>query len=435
MTNYSYVTVNPSGVESRGTLEVADSIEAVRRIKEMGLFPTKILEADRRKKQPMTAERTRSRTRRSSSRFDWLWGGVPGSVLTVFTRQTATLIEAGMPLLRGLRILHEQEENRALRRVIASVAEHIEGGGMLGEALEQHPRVFSALYVNMVKAGELGGSLEVVLRRLSEYMEKSRKIRNKVMAAMCYPAAVLVVAVAILGVMLAFVVPRFQTVFEGLMQGKPMPPFTEAVLHISMVVKSHFLLVLIGLVCVGISFALALRTRAGRSLFDRAKLAIPALGPVFRKAAIARFTRTLGTLMASGVPVLRALEIVRLTAGNVVLANVIGSIHRQVKEGEPIAPTLKSSGVFPAMVAGMVDVGEQTGALPDMLLKIADNYDDEVDNAASAMTSLLEPLLIIFLAIVVGSIVIAMFLPLVSIATDFDPNKGSGGRIAGICVP
>jgi type IV pilus assembly protein PilC len=261
-------------------------------------------------------------------------------------------------------------------------------------------------------------------------MEKALKIKGKIKAAMFYPVAVLVVATGILALLTVFVIPRFQAIFDGLLNGRPMPAFTVLVLKISDVFKSHFLTVgMVGL-ALAVVLPMLVRTRRGRRWFDRFKLIMPIIGPVCRKVVLSRFARTLGTLLGSGVPILQALTIVKETAGNVIVGGVISEIHDSVKEGGSIAGPLKESRIFPAMVSGMVDVGEQTGALPDMLMKIADTSDEEVDNAVSAMTSLLEPVMIIFLAIVVGSIVIAMFLPLIAIIGD-GPIGGGGGNGGG----
>ncbi|MCS7338746.1 MAG: type II secretion system F family protein, partial [Verrucomicrobiae bacterium] len=253
-----------------------------------------------------------------------------------------------------------------------------------------------------------------------------QRIKGKVIAAMFYPSAVLTVAVIILLVLMTYVVPKFKEVFEGMFQGKPLPGFTQFVLNVSATVREHFLKTLGAIVAVYILFKLAKRTKIGRKVIDTLKLKMPIIGPVFTKVAIARFSRTLGTLVHSGVPILQALTIVRETAGNVVVANAISAVHDSVKEGETIAAPLEAAKVFPPMVISMVDVGEQTGALPEMLLKIADTYDEEVDNAVSAMTSLLEPIMIVFLAVVVGSIVIAMFLPLIG-AIGMMTGEGLGG--------
>jgi type IV pilus assembly protein PilC len=267
-----------------------------------------------------------------------------------------------------------------------------------------------------------------VLARLSEFMEKAQKIKGKVIAAMFYPVAVLVVAIGILMILFVKVVPKFKEVFEGMLEGSQLPAFTRFVMGISEAVKNQFLFVLVGIVILVILFQLAVRTKFGRHIFDKFKLKAPVLGPVISKVAIARFTRTLGTLVSSGVPILQALSIVKETAGNVIIADAVASVHDSVKEGETITAPLEASGVFPPMVVSMVDVGEQTGALPEMLLKIADNYDEEVDNAVAAMTSLLEPIMIVFLAVIVGSIVIAMFLPLIDLMNKVgSPGGGSDG--------
>lgn len=422
MSNFAYVAIDPDGSETRGTLEVADQSEALRRVKEMGLFPTKIFDA--RSQAPRFGISRRLGARGSANTLGRLFeGGVRQGQLVIFTRQLATLVEAGMPLLRGLRILEEQEESRALKRIISEVAQTIEGGGSLAEALAAHPKVFNTLYVSMVRAGELSGALETTLGRLADFMEKTRRLKGKIKAALFYPSAVLLVATGVVGIMIAFVVPRFQAVFEGLMEGRPLPAFTTFVFGISQGV-AHHLLSVAGLIAVlAVLFVLALRTDCGRSWFDRTKLSVPLLGPLFRKVAVSRFAGTLGTLISNGVPILQALNTVKETAGNRVIGHVIERVHEQVKQGEPLAPTLKASPVFPAIVAGMVDVGEQTGALPEMLLKISQNYDAEVDNAAAAMTSLLEPLILVILAVVVGSIVIAMYLPIITIATSGDFEK------------
>ncbi|MGA9450964.1 MAG: type II secretion system F family protein [Verrucomicrobiia bacterium] len=424
MSSYCYEAVDAGGLKSQGTLDVTDQSEALKRIKEMGLFPTKVV--------PTMPFQRRSRAtavpRTFKSPIRMPRGRIKPAILTVFTRQLATLIDVGMPLLRGLRILEEQAENQALKRVIMEVAINVESGGTLSEALAAHPRVFSPLYVNLVKAGEIGGVLDVVLRRQAEFMEKALKIKGKIKAAMFYPAAVLVTATGILTLLLSFVIPRFQAVFEGLLNGREMPAFTLLVLKISDGFKSHFPAAGMTVLALVVAFRLFVRTPCGRRWFDRLKLSLPVLGKVFRKVALARFARTFGTLLGGGVPILQALTIVKETAGNVIVGDVIAKVHDNVKEGGSIAGPLKASRIFPAMIAGMVDVGEQTGALPDLLMRIADTCDEEVDNAVSATTALLEPIMIILLAVVVGSIVIAMFLPLIRIIGD---GIGGGGDAGG----
>jgi type IV pilus assembly protein PilC len=425
MASYCYEAVNAGGLKTEGSLEVADQGEALKRIKEMGLFPTRVVQAlsfPRRPKKVLALPRV-FRTQIQLPR-----GRVKPAAVTVFTRQLATLIDVGMPLMRGLRILQEQTENRALKGVIVDVASAIEGGSSLSEALAMHPKVFNPLYVSMVKAGEMGGVLELTLRRQAEFMEKALKIKNRIKSAMFYPVAVMTAAAGILTLLMVFIIPRFQEVFAGLLGGRAMPRFTVLVLNTSELFRSHYLAVGLTGIALGLGLWILVHTRWGRPLFDRCQLVVPVVGRLVRKVALARFARTLGTLLGSGVPVLPALTIVRETAGNRVLSRVIGRIHENVKEGGSMAAPLQDSRMFPAMVSGMVDVGEQTGALPDMLMRIADTSDEEVDNSVNALTSLLEPVMIIFLAVVVGCIVIAMFLPIIYIINP----PGGDGNAAGL---
>ena len=431
MPRYDYVALDSRGIETKGSIDVASQNEAIGRVKEMGLFPTKIAEADKVQAKA-TGKKAKGKTpgkagkkggaMNISIKIPGLGGKVKPKVLTTFTRQLATLVDAGLPLLRGLRVLEKQERNATLKGILGELALAIEGGSTFSEALAQHPKVFNRLFVNMVKAGELGGVLEVVLKRLAEFSEKAQKIKGKVKAALFYPVAVMIVAIGILILLMVFVVPKFRDVFGGM--GMKLPAFTELVFEISNMIKDHILETLGAVVVFVILFLLFIKTKFGRYAWDKFKLKMPALGPVISKVSISRFTRTLGTLVSSGVPILQALTIVKETAGNVIIANAVGKVHESVKEGETITAPLESSGVFPPMVVSMVDVGEQTGAMPEMLLKIADNYDEEVDNAVSAMTSLLEPIMIVFLAVVVGSIVIAMFLPLIAMISNL---SGEGG--------
>src|SRR5471032_2458320 len=431
MPKYDYVALDQKGNETKGSIEVASQNEAIGRVKDMGLFPTKIAEAAKaQEKSP--GKKAKSAARPGGKKGGGInlkipgFGGVKPKVLTTFTRQLATLVDAGLPLLRGLRVLEKQERNANLKKILGELSLSIEGGSTFSEGLAQHPKVFNKLFVNMVKAGELGGVLEVVLKRLAEFSEKAQKIKGKVKAAMFYPCAVMIVAVGIMILLMVFVVPKFKEVFAGM--GFPLPKFTLLVLAISQTIKDH-ILETAGVVVVAVIIFLLIinKTKLGRLLWDKFKLKMPALGPVISKVAISRFTRTLGTLVSSGVPILQALTIVKETAGNVIISNAVGKVHESVKEGETITAPLEGSGVFPPMVVSMVDVGEQTGALPEMLLKIADNYDEEVDNAVSAMTSLLEPIMIVFLAVIVGSIVIAMFLPLITMITNMSGDDDTSG--------
>jgi len=431
MPKFSYVAMDSRGKETKGTLEVANQNEAIGRIKEMGFFPTKVVED----KAPAAAAATKKAKGKKGGggalnfqiKIPGLSGRVKSKVLCTFTRQLATLVQAGLPLLRGLRVLQKQEKSANLKTVLGELGVSIEGGSTFSEALAQHPKIFNRLFVNMIKAGEIGGVLEVVLKRLSEFMEKAQKIKGKVIAAMFYPCAVMVVATAIMGVLMVVVIPKFKEIFQGTLgNGQDLPGFTNFVLGISDAIQKHIGRTMLEILAIVIIFNVFIRLKFGRRLWDKFKLVVPVFGPVLSKVAISRFTRTLGTLVSSGVPILQALTIVRETSGNVILARAVNAVHESVKEGETITAPLEASGVFPPMVISMVDVGEQTGALPEMLMKIADNYDEEVDNAVAAMTSLLEPIMIVVLAVIVGSIVIAMFLPLIQLMETVgeDPNKG-----------
>jgi len=431
MPKFSYVAMDQSGKETKGTLEVASQNEAIARVKEMNLFPTKIVEVDKAKEKGAAKGKpggarpgAKKKGVNLNIKIPGLGGGVKSKVLCTFTRQLATLVDAGLPLLRGLRVLEKQERNATLKGIISELALSIEGGSTFSEGLAQHPKVFNRLFVNMVKAGELGGVLEVVLNRLAEFMEKAQKIKGKVIAAMFYPVAVLVVATAILLILMVKVVPKFEEVFQGLAEGAQLPAFTRFVMGISRAVKDNLLVTTICIAVVVVLFILFKKTKFGRHAWDKFTLKMPVVGQVVSKVAISRFTRTLGTLVSSGVPILQALTIVKETAGNVIISNAVASIHESVKEGETITAPLETAGVFPPMVISMVDVGEQTGALPEMLLKIADNFDEEVDNAVAAMTSLLEPIMIVCLAVIVGSIVIAMFMPLIDLMNRVGDTGG-----------
>ncbi|MCS1409880.1 MAG: Type II secretion system protein F [Verrucomicrobia subdivision 3 bacterium] len=416
MPKFNYVAMDSRGKETKGDLNVGSQNEAISRLKEMGFFPTKVTEAANAKgKKAANKKSGKKKAGSINIQIPGLGGKVKPKVLTTFTRQLATLVDAGLPLLRGLRVLAKQEKNATLKRIIGDLGDSIEGGSTFSEGLAQHPKVFNKLFINMVKAGEMGGVLEVVLNRLAEFMEKAQKIKGKVIAAMFYPTAVITIAIGILILMMVIIVPKFKQIYTDMLEGKPLPAFTQFVLNISETVSSNFLQTGAIVILTFIVLKLLTKTKWGRWVWDKIKLKFPVLGPVVSKVAISRFTRTLGTLVSSGVPILQALTIVRETAGNVIVGNAVTSVHESVKEGETITAPLDQSKVFPPMVISMVDVGEQTGALPEMLMRIADSYDEEVDNAVAAMTSLLEPIMIVFLAVVVGSIVIALFLPLISL--------------------
>jgi type IV pilus assembly protein PilC len=421
MPRYNYVALDARGQEATGLLEAASTNAAINQLRQAGYFPTSVFEealarpdgkAARRRAAKM-ARVTKPRAKTSIVLFQRT--KIKPKILMIFTRQLATLIDSGLPLLRSLTVLAKQERDKVLKNTINKLADSVQSGNTFSDALALHPRIFNDLYVNMVKAGEVGGVMELVLNRLSEFQEKAAKIKNKVVAAMVYPMIVMTMAVAIMGFLLVFIVPKFEAIFHDMLGNKPLPAITTFVIGASNLVKNHGL-VLVGAVIAAVAlYKFFGRTRGGRFLIDSFKLRVPLFGDLNRKTAISRFARTLGTLVTSGVPILQALTITRETAGNAAIAAAISQVHDSVKEGESIVQPLEASRAFPPMVVSMIDVGEETGKLPDMLLKIADVYDDEVDNAVAALTSMLEPIMIVFLAVIVGTIVLALFTPLISI--------------------
>jgi type IV pilus assembly protein PilC len=405
-----------------GLVDASSTNEAIGQLRQAGYFPTNVSEeglgggaAEAKTSRRKTKAAPVERKARSKNIVLFQRKSVKPKTLMIFTRQLATLIDAGLPLLRGLNVLAKQEKDSVLKNAINKLADSVQSGSTFSEGLAQHPRMFNDLYVNMVRAGELGGVLEVVLTRLAEFQEKAQKIKNKVVAAMVYPIIVLVLAMAIMTFLMIFIVPKFEAIFHDMLGDKPLPTITLFVISVSSFMQNHWAILLGSVVGVIALYKLGARTRTGRAVIDRVKLRAPLFGDLIRKTSISRFSRTLGTLVTSGVPILQALTITRETAGNVVIARAISQVHDSVKEGESIVQPLEASGAFPPMVISMIDVGEETGQLPEMLLKIAEVYDDEVDNSVAALTSLLEPIMIVLLALIVGTIVIALFMPLISI--------------------
>ncbi|MDP3850280.1 MAG: type II secretion system F family protein [Luteolibacter sp.] len=418
MANFHYSALDAKGEQTDGVVSAGNEAEAIQQLRAKGLYPTQIQEEGKGKKGAKTVPplKRNAKAKPKASKSN-LGGHVKPKNLMIFTRQLATLIDSGLPLLRSLTVLEKQEPHPVLRATVSALAENVQGGSTFSESLAQHPKIFNKLYVNMVKAGELGGVLEIVLNRLAEYQEKAQKLKNKIVSAMVYPVIVMFIAVAILVFLMIFIVPKFKEMFANTDQELPLISkivfgTSEFFLARPLVLPNIvFVFFLIG-ICVFL-FNLWGRTKGGRSMIDTMKLKMPVLGDIQRKSAVSRFSRTLGTLVTSGVPILQALNITRDTAGNVVISQAIEKVHEAVKEGETIVTPLQASGVFPNMVISMVDVGEETGQLPEMLLKVADVYDDEVDNAVTALTSILEPIMIVFLALIVGSVVFALFLPLI----------------------
>jgi type IV pilus assembly protein PilC len=428
MAKFKYVAVDSKGKETQGEIEADSQAVAIARIREQQLYPTKLIPVSDRKtdkkadKSPQRAVPGIARvTKAKGSKMSMdiklpaFLSKVKSKQLMTFTRQLATLIDAGLPLLRGLQIIVRQERNPLLKRTTQQIAESIESGGTFAEALASHPKIFNKLYVNMVRAGEIGGVLDTVLMRLAEFMEKAQRIKSKVTGAMVYPVVVLIMAVGILLFLMTFIVPRFADIFKDLLEGAQLPTLTMVVMKVSDALTKQLPYVAIGVVVLVVGIRMLAKTAIGRLALDKFKLKMPIFGPLIQKTAISRFSRTLGTLMSSGVPVLQALSIVKETSGNEALGRAIQVVHDSVKEGENMAPPIESTKMFPPMVTGMVEVGEETGKLPEMLMKIADSYDDDVDATVQGLTSIIEPLLIIFLALIVGTIVIALFLPLIEI--------------------
>lgn len=428
MPKYRYTATDANGQEKGGVLEAASRPAVLVKLRELRLNPSTIEEALSAPAAPRRAPGAARRAGGGGRGLNvnltiplpkFLRRRVKRKQLAVLTRQLSTLIDARVPLLRALQILQKQEPHAGLKEIIGELGEAVEGGSTFAEALSQHPKVFDKLFINMVKAGEVGGVLQVTLNRLTEFVEKAEKIRARVRGAMIYPIVVLVMALGITTFLMIGVIPKFTEVFkEGLGKGREMPALTQFVIAASNTMVHRFLPILGTIAGVIILFKLVGRTRFGRFQMDKLMLRAPIFGSLTLRVNVSRFARTLGTLLTSGVQILQALTIVRETAGNEVVSRAVQAVHDSIKEGETMATPLESARVFPSMVVSMITVGEETGRLPEMLVKIADTYDTEVDAAVDGLTSIIEPILIIFLAVVVGTIVIAMFLPMISIISS-----------------
>ena len=426
MPSFSYTALDARGQEVRDVIEASSEQEAIQALRQAGYYPTSVGPAGKAPKgAPTPAKPAKGQGMRKEINLNIPFlerKTVKPKTLMIFTRQLATLIDAGLPLLRGLTVLGKQEPDPVMRKTVGRLSDSVQGGSTFSDALSQHPKIYNKLYVNMVKAGELGGVMELVLVRLADFQEKAQKLKNKVISAMFYPIIVLIIAIAIMAFLLVYIVPKFKEIFDDMLQGRPLPALTQFVINLSGMVQNNFFLIVLAVVAFIVGYSLFARTVKGRATIDAVTLRLPLFGDLIKKGSISRFSRTLGTLVTSGVPILQALNITRDTAGNVVLSDAIQKVHDSVKEGESIVSPLEKSGLFPPMVVSMIDVGEETGQLPEMLLKIADVYDDEVDNTVAGLTSLLEPIMIVFLAVVVGTIVIALFLPLIDIIQGLQGN-------------
>lgn len=390
MPTFKYIAKEITGKTVSGILEYSDKALLIDALRKKDLIIISIEETAKRR--PISSG-----------------GSVKLEEVVIFSRQLATMVDSGIPLVQALDILCEQIEKPVFKNILAKIKDDIETGSSLSDALARHPAVFSTLYINMVRAGESSGALDDILDRLAAYLEKSSMLQRKVKSSLVYPVVVITMAMLITLVMLLKVIPTFKGIFTMLGGELPLP--TRILIFISDTIRQMFLYVAAGITVVVFALRKYMKTPQGKENFDRMLLAMPVLGPLFRKVAVAKFTRTFATLVKSGVPILVSLEIVGKTAGNTVIEKAVESVRNGIKEGENIADPLAKSGAFPPMVVRMIKVGEQTGELEKMLTKIADFYEDQVDAAVSGLTSLIEPLIIAFLGVVIGGIVIAMFLP------------------------
>lgn len=412
MPRFSYTAIDSTGREKNGRIEAADESEARAKLSGQGLMVSS-MEADRSARSGKRGSQTKAKRPAGAAKK------IKGEELTIFTRQLATLLQAGLPLLRALEVMIRQERKPGFRVVLENVADNVRSGSPLSSGLQAYPRIFQPIYVNMIRAGEAGGVLDTVLNRLASFMEKDLKTQKKIKSAMVYPIVVISVAVIIVGLLMVFVVPSFQGIFDDLLKGAPLPPLTQVVINIANFLKPGSLIeaiVLIGTIA-GIFFGgqVFVKSKVGKAILDWVFLYSPQIGELGTKAAVSRFTRTFGTLLASGVPILQALTITRDVIGNNIVSKALDKVHDRVRDGESLATPLEQQKLFPSMVTSMVEVGEETGELSEMLNRIADNYDEDLDNAVASITSIIEPIMIVVLALIVGVIVIALFLPIITI--------------------
>lgn len=414
MPTFAFEAMNSSGQEVKDEIEAASSEEAIAKIRAKGYFPTRVKEKAGKKrvaKKPGAEAQAVTPTRKMPMSI----GGVPRKQLVSFTRQLSTLQDAGLPILRSLQILEQQQKPGLLKAIIGGVADEVEGGGSLSDAMSKYPKAFDKLYVNMINAGEAGGVLDLILARLADFMEKAAKLKKKVIGAMIYPAVVISIAVGIVSMIMIFVIPKFEQIFLDF--GTKLPGITVMLLDISRWFANDYGWAYI--LCAPIVWMLLIKllkmSEGGRYAVDAVKLKMPVLGGILSKTAIARFTRTLGTLISAGVPILDAINITKETAGNEVYARALAKVHDAIREGESMADPLRATKVCDAIVVNMIDVGEETGDLDKMLIKIADNYDNDVDVLVGSLISILEPLMVVILGVIVGFIVIALFAPMISL--------------------
>jgi type IV pilus assembly protein PilC len=418
MPTFTFEGIDAQGKEVRSEVDAGNEQEALGRIRGMGVRPVRVAPKSGRAGAAATPVAGRKRS-------GFSLGGVSAKDVTQFTRQFATLIDAGLPIVRSLDILANQQKAGAFKYAIEGIGDDVKGGSTLSESMAKHPKIFDKLYVNMVKAGEAGGVLDTILTRLAEFREKSEALRRKVISSMIYPAAVLTIAACILAFIMLFVIPKFQVMFEEMGLGS-LPAMTELLISISSTIVKFWYLLPAVPIAVIVAYKLTAANPQGRYLLDTAKLNIPIFGQLVRKSTVSRFCRTLGTLLESGVTILDALNILRGAVGNAVIANAVGEVHASIREGDNIATPLKRCKAFDDIVVNMIDVGEETGELPKMLAKIADNYDSEVDATVAGLTALLEPLMIVGMGLIVGFIVVSLFLPLVDMMQKLSQEGKAG---------
>ncbi len=406
--------------DKRANKEVTDSVdapnqmEAIAAIKRLGYLPIEVKESRARSAKAGAQGGGQGGGKKAGMSFGF--GGVKPAVVTLFTRQLSTLQDAGLPIVQSLQILANMQRPGVFKNAVARVTDDVQSGTMLSEAMTRFPKIWDPLYTNLVKAGETAGALDVILRRLAEFREKAQRLKKKVIGALVYPIAVMTIASSILTFIMVFIVPKFEAIFRDL--GITLPGLTEFLISFSRFMANWWWAMLIAIVGLIVFMRLFRRTEKGGNFVDRVMLRMPVLGGIIKKSSVARFTRTLGTLVTSGVGFLDALEITKSATPNIVVRNAISEVRESVKEGETINEPLRRSGVFDDIVVNMIKVGEETGELDKMLIKIADNYDEEVDAAVAAMMALLEPALIIFMGGAVGFIVIALFMPLIKIIEE-----------------
>ncbi|HIK93666.1 MAG TPA: type II secretion system F family protein [Planctomycetes bacterium] len=408
---FQYEAMDSTGLAVKDTIEAPSGGEAQTMIREKGFYVTKIREKERKKKAKAAAAKGKNAKAKT-----FTMGGVKAKVLCTFTRQLSTLQDAGLPLLRSLRILEGQCKPGALKNSLMDVIEDVESGNTLSEAMGKQPKCFDNLYVNMVRAGEAGGALEVILQRLAEFKERAQSLKRKITGAMIYPAAVITVAVGIVSFIMMFIIPKFKKIFSDF--GTDLPAMTEMLIGFSDWMLKYWYMLFIGPIAFYLFIKIVKKNHTGAFVVDWLSLRIPLIGKILHLGIIARITRTLGTLIASGVPILEALLISRDTAGNHVFVRAFDNIYTAIREGETIAVPLREARIVDDMVVNMVDVGEETGALDDMLYKVADVYDEEVEVKVESLISLLEPIMVVVLGLIVGFIVIALFLPLIKLLND-----------------